>query len=512
MSQLSFMRNLFTRGKRNSASLYQTFDHLLEGIQVHDFNWRYTYVNNALLSYSYYKKEELLGYTLMEKYPGIESTPLFKVLEQCMNERTHKHFETEFIFPNGSKADFELSIQPIPEGLFILSINITERKKAEREIRLLNEKLEQKVNERTLELEQTIVELKENKEKFQKAFQTSAAGISITDLSTGNYVDVNHAFTKLTGFTQKETIGHNSKELGMVTSIAKREEILTTIREQGFARDFEMTVRHRSGMEFEILASVETIILKGKKCALNIIYDITDRKKAAEQLASVNKELEAFTYSVSHDLRSPLRAINGYAEILQEDYHTHLGEEANRILENIKSNAVKMGNLIDDLLAFSKLGRQEVLKELVDLNELLEDVIGELNKNQQNKTTIKFNTPHKVKADYNLLYQVFFNLISNGIKYSSKRENPEVVISSVEQNGAVILSVKDNGAGFDMRYVNKLFGVFQRLHSQQEFEGTGVGLAIVQRIIAKHNGKVWAEGKINEGATFHFSLPINENI
>jgi light-regulated signal transduction histidine kinase (bacteriophytochrome) len=298
----------------------------------------------------------------------------------------------------------------------------------------------------------------------------------------------------------------------MVTSIAKREEILNQVREHGFARNFEMTVRHKSGKEFEILASVETIILKGEKCALNIIYDITDRKRAEQQLTLVNKELEAFTYSVSHDLRSPLRAINGYAEILQEDHGTQFTGETNRILQKIKHNAIKMGNLIDDLLAFSKLGRQAIQKEQVDLNELMEAVIVELNKNQPYKGTIKFDSLHKVKADYNLLFQVVFNLVSNGIKYSSKHEQPEIVVSSEEQNGEIILSVKDNGAGFDMKYASKLFGVFQRLHSQEEFEGTGVGLAIVQRIIAKHNGKVWAKGKINEGATFYFSLPINENI
>lgn len=634
MSLSSFIKNLFTKTDQSNVVLRQTFDHMLEGIQIHDFNWRYLYVNSALVKYSHYSKEELLGSTLMEKYPGIENTDLFKVVERCMKKRVSEHFETEFVFPDGSKADFELSIQPVPEGLFILSINITERKraqekqkiseihyhsiieqandtiyiidsspkpklidinqsgcrllgytkeellqltvfdinfecdltdsaskieelragipvrteqkfkrkdgsaveielsakkmadgnimvvardiserkKAEQEIKTLNESLERKVKERTTELEHIITELKESEEKFQKAFDASAAGISITNLSDTNLMDINRAFTHMTGFTKEEAIGHNTKELGLITNIAKREEVLKEIQEHGYARNFEMTVRHRSGKEFEILASVETIILKGKKCALNIIHDITDRKTAERQLMIVNQELEAFTYSVSHDLRSPLRAINGYAEILQEDYQAQFNDEANRLLQNIKQNAIKMGNLIDDLLAFSKLGRQEIEKEEVDLNELLETIIIELNKNQPHKTTIKYTTLHKVKADYNLLYQVIFNLVSNGIKYSSKGENPEVEINSEEKNGEIILSVKDNGAGFDMKYADKLFGVFQRLHSQEEFEGTGVGLAIVHRVITKHKGRVWAEGKINEGATFHISLPINENI
>jgi PAS domain S-box-containing protein len=499
------MQNLF---KQNGALLYPAFDHMLEGIQIHDFNWRYIYVNNALVSYSHYQKEELLGFTLMEKYPGIENSTLFKVLERCMKERINEHFETEFAFPDGSKADFELSIQPIPEGLFILSIDRTEHKKAEREIRSLNENLEQKIKERTRELEDTIAELKESEEKFAKAFQASAAGISITNLSDSNYVDVNRVFVQMTGFSKAELIGHNSKELGMVTNIEQRDNVLNEIREKGFAKDFEMTIRHRSGRTFEILASVETIILKGKKCALNVVYDITDRKRAEEQLASVNKELEAFTYTVSHDLRAPLRAINGYAEILCEDYGSAFNEDGNRILHNITQGAIKMGNLIDDLLAFSKLGRQEIETEQIDLNELVETVIQELNNNSDHKAKVIVTALPTVKADYNLLYQVIFNLVANGIKYSAKKANPLVEISATEKNGDVIFSVQDNGSGFDMKYADKLFGVFQRLHSQDEFEGTGVGLAIVQRIIAKHNGKVWAAGKVNKGATFYFSLPI----
>jgi PAS domain S-box-containing protein len=497
------------KNEQTGALLHPAFDHMLEGIQIHDFNWRYIYVNDALVSYSHYQKEELLGYTLMEKYPGIENTALFKVLERCMNERINEHFETEFTFPNGSKADFELSIQPVPEGLFILSMDMTKRKNAEREIRFLNENLEQKVKDRTRELEDTIAELKESKEKFQKAFQASAAGIAITDLSNSNYMDVNRAFIQMTGFSKKELIGHNSKDLGMVTNVVHRDNILNHIREKGVAKNFEMTIRNKSGRVLVILASVETIILKGKKCALNVIYDITDRKRAAEQLASLNKELEAFTYTVSHDLRAPLRAINGYAEMLREDHSAGFNEEGTRLLHKITHGAVKMGNLIDDLLAFSKLGRKEIKKEPLDLNELVEAIIQEVNKNSNHKAKIIVATLPTIKADYNLLYQVIFNLVSNALKYSAKKAKPVVEIGATEQNDEVIVSVKDNGNGFDMKYADKLFGVFQRLHTQEEFEGTGVGLAIVQRIIAKHNGKVWAEGKINKGAIFYFSLPSN---
>jgi PAS domain S-box-containing protein len=458
---------------------------------------------------------KMLGYT---KEEFLKLKPTDMVFEEDLSENPIKldqlksgaaiRNERRLKRKDGTAVETESSGKMSADGNFIVfARDISERKKAEQEIKTLNENLERKVRERTIELEHIIMELKESEEKFQKAFDTSAAGISITDLSDTNFLDVNYAFIQMTGFSKEELIGHNSQELRMITNIDKREEVLKEIREKGAARNFEMTIRHKSGKEFEILASVENIILKGKTCALNIIHDITERKRAEEQLILVNKELEAFTYSVSHDLRAPLRAINGYAEILREDYGPQLNEDGNRILQSITYNAVKMGTLIDDLLAFSKLGKAEIRKEQIDMNAMLAAVIQDLDKNPNHQVKLKFGNMHQVNADYNLLYQVLFNLISNGIKYSSKALNPQVEVSSAEQNGEVTVFVKDNGAGFEMKYASKLFGVFQRLHSQEEFEGTGVGLAIVQRIINKHNGKVHAEGKINEGAIFSFSLP-----
>jgi|GEM_PF-1767298 len=240
---------------------------------------------------------------------------------------------------------------------------------------------------------------------------------------------------------------------------------------------------------------------------LALRVDITERKKSEEQLLAVNTELEAFTYSVSHDLRTPLRAVNGYAQMLNEDYSTKLDEEAKRLIDNIKYNATKMGMLIDDLLTFSRLGRKEIQKSNIDMNELTKEVLIDMNKSIAHSAEIKMGKLHSAKADYSLLYQVMLNLISNAVKYSSKKEHPLVEIFSEEKNGEIIFSVKDNGVGFDMRFVHKLFGIFQRLHKSKDFEGTGVGLAIVHRIISKHGGKVWAEGELNNGASFYITLP-----
>jgi PAS domain S-box-containing protein len=224
------------------------------------------------------------------------------------------------------------------------------------------------------------------------------------------------------------------------------------------------------------------------------------------QYESLNKELEAFTFSVSHDLRAPLRAVNSYAQILEEEQKDKLNEDGQLMLKNIKNNGQKMGRLIDDLLAFSRLGRQEIKMVQVNMNELATTAIEELNQISPNHAAIQLSPLPEVEGDYTLLYQVMMNLIGNAIKYSSKKEKPVIEIYAEQKEGKTIFTIKDNGAGFDMRFADKLFGVFQRLHSEQEFEGNGVGLAIVQRIINKHGGKIWGEGKENEGASFYFTL------
>jgi signal transduction histidine kinase len=249
-------------------------------------------------------------------------------------------------------------------------------------------------------------------------------------------------------------------------------------------------------------------IIKEDKNKIQLLNDELEQKviDRTAQLEAVNKELEAFSYSVSHDLRAPLRAINGYAEMLNEDFGPQLNSEGVRTIENISYYAIKMGSLIDELLAFSRLGRKNVEKIKINMNDLTEGVVFEMEKSIKHNAKIKINDLHPVNADYSLIHQVMFNLISNAVKYSSKHDKPLVEISSEEKDNEIIYSIKDNGAGFEMKYASKLFGVFQRLHTPEEFEGSGVGLAIVHRLVTKHEGKVWAEGKVNEGAKFSFTL------
>ena len=229
------------------------------------------------------------------------------------------------------------------------------------------------------------------------------------------------------------------------------------------------------------------------------------------ELVALNKELETFSYSVSHDLRAPLRAIDGYALMLEEDYVERLDDEGKRLLAVIRGNSRKMGVLIDDLLALSRLGRQEMSRTRVDMERLVRDVCKEaVAADGDTRARIDVAKLPSIMGDQRLLRQVWINLDSNAIKYSRRVAEPRVDIDAHRDGAETVYRIRDNGAGFDMQYSHKLFGVFQRLHRSEDFAGTGVGLAIVARIVARHGGRVWAEGKVDEGATFYVSLPAED--
>ena len=230
-------------------------------------------------------------------------------------------------------------------------------------------------------------------------------------------------------------------------------------------------------------------------------------RERTNELEVANKELESFSYSVSHDLRAPLRAVDGYARMLEEDHAARLDEEGRRLLGVVRESSVRMGQLIDDLLKFSQVSRRALAVGPVDQRALASEVLAELAAAAP-KVRVDLGPLPRATGDRALLRQVWVNLLGNAFKYSSRREAPRVEVGARIDGGECVYWVRDNGAGFDMRYADKLFNVFQRLHSQEEFTGTGVGLAIVQRVIVRHGGRVWAEGKVGEGACFYFSLPL----
>ncbi len=229
--------------------------------------------------------------------------------------------------------------------------------------------------------------------------------------------------------------------------------------------------------------------------------------KRTTELESANKELEAFSYSVSHDLRAPLRAIDGFSRVILEEYNDKLDDEGKRYLNIVRDNTQKMGQLIEDLLALSRLGRKEMQVSRIDMAKLAKTVFDELKEaNPGQNIQLEIKTLPPAYGDQAMIHQVFVNLLSNAIKFTRSKEKAVIEIGCNTQMNENVYYVKDNGVGFDMQYLNKLFGVFQRLHSAEDFDGTGVGLAIVKRIINRHGGKVWAEGKVDEGATFYFNI------
>jgi PAS domain S-box-containing protein len=316
------------------------------------------------------------------------------------------------------------------------------------------------------------------------------------------------------GYKSTEVIGKSSREVLRSENTPGELDVLRQkIITHGYWSD-ELTQYNRNGQPVNSLVSTTALKDDSGKTSgyITVIKDITERKQkeiklrqSEDELRKANSDMEAFTYSVSHDLRAPLRSIVGFTSILEDEYTNRLDDEAKRLMAVIKRNTLRMGTLIDDLLAFSKISKQDVVKTNVNTNEMVAEIIAESETNVGVEWQIA-ELP-VMYADKHSIRQVWINLVSNAIKYSAKKGSPKIRINGVEENGSVVFSVSDNGVGFDQKYSNRLFKVFQRLHGVSEFEGTGVGLAIVERIISKHGGKVWVEAGVDKGATFYFSLP-----
>ena len=370
--------------------------------------------------------------------------------------------------------------------------------------------------------------LRESQALYASLVEQMPAGVFRKD-AAGRYVFVNAYFLGVRGATAEQFLGKLPEELPaseakFITQAASHhEEIFRTGQPLSVVDEY----RHADGrtLFFHVVKSPVFNAEREIIGTQGMLFDVTARKQAEDevrrlnaeleqrviertaQLEAANQELEAFSYSVSHDLRAPLRAVNGFAGIVLEDFGPQLPAEGRRYLERIRTGGQQMGVLIDDLLAFSRLSRQPMDRHAVDMAKLVKNVLEEL-KPQHAGRELEWKLGHLPPCDGDaaLLQQVWVNLISNAIKYSRGRKPAVVEIGYLCDSGASTYFIRDNGTGFDMQYAHKLFGVFQRLHRADEFEGTGVGLAIVQRIIHRHGGRVWAEAKENAGATFYFTL------
>lgn len=364
-------------------------------------------------------------------------------------------------------------------------------------------------------------ELRESEERYRHIVEDSTEVIA-RGTSDGTLTFVNEAGLHNLGGDKSEYIGHNIREFIPPEDQEKIGTIISRFNRGRISQEVENRMILPSGESRWYLWNIQAVYdRKGRFIEFQGIgRDITDRKRAEKileertaQLEEANKELESFSYSVSHDLRAPLRAIDGYARMILKKQGDKFDEGTMRRFNEIRSSAQMMGQLIDDLLAFSRLGRKQMSMSKIDMDQLVGDVWKELEVIHSGRDMIlTVNSIPPGYGDRTLIKQVYFNLLSNAVKFTTYRDAAYIEAGGYTDGNENVYHVKDNGVGFDMTYYDKLFGVFQRLHSAEDFEGTGVGLAIIQRIIHRHGGRVWAEGKVDEGATFYFTLPGKKTV
>ena len=368
---------------------------------------------------------------------------------------------------------------------------------------------EQKIAER---------EIQKSRERFLKIFELSPVASILSDVEAGKIVRINNAFEKLFSISREEAVGKSAIDLGLITKEERERLVEKVTSKNGKSLTMELKASTADGDDIDLIASLDILEFDNRKYLLSVLVDISDRKKLedelqqkAEQLESANKELEAFSYSVSHDLRAPLRAIVGFSHILKEDFGAQLNDEGRQTIDTIVKNTLRMGKLIDDILSFSRISRHELEKFPLDMNKIVSETFKELAAAEPESRKIKFDMEqlHGAKGDVAMVTQVITNLLSNALKFTRPKEETVIHVGGKVLEGEYVYFVQDNGVGFDPRYLDKLFGVFQRLHKEEEFEGTGVGLAIVKRVITRHGGRIWAESEIGKGSTFYFTLPEN---
>jgi PAS domain S-box-containing protein len=471
-----------------------------EGIWVVGPDLMTTFINARMAEMLGYRTEDMLG------RPATD----FMFEEDAANQRRRtedrrrglaRHYEHRFRHADGQTVWTLVSATPIFDdehrflGSFAMFTDVTERKRAEQDIFLMNFALNN-VREAAFLIDET-----------------------------ARFRFVNDESCRVLGYAREELL-----QLG----VADIDPDFPTRRWSSHWRDLKargsltFEGRHKTKDGRIVPVEISANYFEYDKVGYNLALarDITERKQAEEKIMQLNrdleqrvaqrtadlemanKELEAFNYSASHDLRAPLRAITGFSKILLEDYKDTLDAEGQSCLDFVHQGAVRMGRLIDDLLAFSRTSRSEIGPEKVDMSALATEVFAELSSERSDRN-IRFIMDELPPAcgDRAMIHQVLSNLLGNAIKYTKPRPEAVIEVSGTAGDAENIYCVKDNGVGFDMRYVNKLFGVFQRLHSAEEFEGTGIGLAIVKRIVERHGGRTWAEGKVDEGATVHFTLP-----
>jgi len=466
---------------------------------------RFVAVNQGFERVTGWKAQEVLGRTAMEIGLWSEPAERGELVRHLREEGEWQGFKVHFRRKNGEVILIEGSCVLTEIGgepqIIGVARDITEVQRAEEALR-------------------------QSEEKFAKVFHASPDGIMVVRLQDGLILDINESFEKLLGYPRGEIIGHTTLEMRLWARPEQRARFIEQVTAQGRVSGHEFAMRTRDGSLRDMMTSTVVIDIGGTPCLISIARDIGDQRRAEEAIRNLNvalehrvrertadleeavRELESFSYSVSHDLRSPLRAIAGYAKVIEEDYSPQIGAEGRAQLGRIIANAIRMGELIDDLLDFSRIGRVELKRSAIDMAGLAREVLAELPEaGAGRQAEIRIDAMPTVLADRSLIRQVWLNLLGNALKFTRQRQPAVIEVGGRIEAGEAHFHVRDNGAGFDMAYAGKLFHVFQRLHRDTAFEGTGVGLAIVARVVQRHGGRVWAEGQPEKGATFHFTLP-----
>jgi PAS domain S-box-containing protein len=553
---------------RDSEERYRAFfEESRDAIYIVTREGKFIDVNQALVELFGYTREELNNLNVVEFY--INPSDRAKFQREIEQKGSVKDYEVKYRKKDGSEfnclltsavsraadgsiigyqgivrempksklADEELSIgEWMSSGEWMGKLtdyihDVTERKRADEELSIgewmsssewmtkltdYTENLERLVEERTLEL-------RESEERYRGLYESSKDGIISVDMD-GKLMVCNQAFAEMLDYTKEELyqltywdlILENWHEL-QAKIVA--EQVLT----RGYSDEYEIEGIKKDKTIFPVSLRVWLIRDKdGEPTGMwSMVRDITDRKQAeqeimklnedlqrrAVELESLNKELEAFSYSVSHDLRAPLRSISGFSQALLEDYLEKIDEDGQDYLQRVRAASIRMGELIDALLGLSRITRSEIHREITDLSEITREFIRELQESEPERQVEIIITPELVaNCDPRLLRAVLENLISNAWKFTGKKPIAKIEFGAIERDGEIAYFVRDNGAGFDKAYADKLFGAFQRLHSTADFKGIGIGLATVKRIIHRHGGSVWAEGEVDKGATFYFTL------
>jgi PAS domain S-box-containing protein len=424
----------------------------------------------------------------------------------------------------------------LPATQWLIEINrkltweVEQRAEAESSLRRVSEDLEERVAERTAALVASNQFLRESEQRYRTLVEHAPEAIVVLDLDVGRFADANQNAERLFGMSREELLRVGPVEVsppfqpdGRPSSQAAGEELDKALRH--VTPRFEWTHRNTTGKEIPCEISLVRLPSSGRNLVRASIVDISARKQAIEeihklnaelelrvkertaQLEAANHDLESFTYSVSHDLRAPLRHMDGFSRILVEDYGPQLPPGAKQHVERVRTATRHMGQLVDDLLNLARVGRGSLRIVTTDLNEVVAETILSLEAETRGRAVEwRVGRLSPAECDPGLMRQVFFNLLSNALKFTHHREKAVIEIGEIRGEGQPVIFVRDNGVGFDMKYADKLFQVFQRLHSEEEFEGTGVGLAIVYRILQKHGGAIRAESSPQIGATFFFTV------